>query len=181
MSRIGKKPVPITDGVTVNVARGVITVKGKQGELNQPFDHHAVDIEVADGEVRVTRKNDLKTVRAKHGLYRSLISNMILGCSAGFQRKLEINGVGYSAKAAGKKLTLQIGFCHPVEFEMPDGVKIETPKNTEITITGPDKQAVGQMAANIRRVRPPEPYKGKGIKYHDEVVRRKAGKTVAGK
>ncbi|MEE9393782.1 MAG: 50S ribosomal protein L6 [Planctomycetota bacterium] len=181
MSRVGKKPVAIIDGVTVSVSAGVVTVKGSKGELKQPFDHHAIDIEVADGEVRVTRKNDLKSVRAKHGLYRALVQNMIDGCAKGFERKLEINGVGYQAKAAGKKLTLQIGFCHPVEFDVPAGVTVETPKNTEILISGPDKQAVGQMAANIRRVRPPEPYKGKGIKYSDEIIRRKAGKTVAGK
>ena len=116
-----------------------------------------------------------------HGLYRALVQNMVVGVTDGFTRTLEIEGVGYQAKAAGKKLTLQIGFCHPVEFQMPEGLVCETPSNTVIVLKGPDKQVVGQMAANIRRVRPPEPYKGKGIRYQGAYIRRKAGKSVAGK
>lgn len=181
MSRIGKKPITIPSGVTVEVKGPTIKVKGSKGELTQDFEPYYVNIEVEGSDVVVARTADTKPHRARHGLYRSLISNMIEGCSKGFEKKLEINGVGYSAKAAGKKITLQIGFCHPVEIPMPEGVAVETPSNTTITLTGPDKQAVGQVAAVIRRVRPPEPYKGKGIKYVGEIIRRKAGKAVAGK
>ena len=181
MSRIGKKPISIPSGVTVEIQGPTIKVKGPRGELSQSFEPYYVSIEVRDSEVVVTRNAESKPHRARHGLYRSLINNMVAGCARGFERKLEINGVGYSAKASGSKITLQIGYCHPVEIEMPEGIKIETPSNTTITITGADKQVVGQVAANIRRVRPPEPYKGKGIKYDDEIIRRKAGKAVAGK
>ncbi len=181
MSRIGKKPISIPSGVTVEIQGSTIKVKGPRGELSQSFEPYYVSIEVRDSEVVVTRNAESKPHRARHGLYRSLINNMVAGCARGFERKLEINGVGYSAKASGSKITLQIGYCHPVEIEMPEGIKIETPSNTTITITGADKQVVGQVAANIRRVRPPEPYKGKGIKYDDEIIRRKAGKAVAGK
>ncbi len=181
MSRIGKKPVTIPSGVTVDVKGTTIAVKGPKGELTQDFEPYYVKLEVEGSEVKVTRTKDSKPHRARHGLYRSLVANMVEGVSKGFEKKLEIIGVGYSAKAAGSKITLQIGFCHPVEIAMPEGVKIETPSNTTVTISGPDKQVVGQMAATIRKVRPPEPYKGKGIKYVGEVIRRKAGKAVAGK
>ena len=179
MSRIGKAPVPIPGGVTVDVQRDVVTVKGPKGELKQNFDHHRIDVEVADGEVRVSAKRETPQARAMHGLYRALVNNMVVGTTKGFEKTLEINGVGYSAKAAKNKLTLQIGFCHPVEIVAPDGVSIETPSATRVVISGADKQKVGQIAADIRGVRPPEPFKGKGIKYADEVIRRKAGKTVA--
>ncbi len=181
MSRIGKKPITIPSGVTVEVKGPTITVKGSKGELTQDFEPYYVAVEVEGSAVNVARTADTKPHRARHGLYRSLVANMVEGCSKGFETKLEINGVGYSAKADGKKITLQIGFCHPVEIPMPAGVKVETPSNTTVTVSGPDKQKVGQMAANIRRVRPPEPYKGKGIKYVGEIIRRKAGKAVAGK
>ncbi|MEZ6195999.1 MAG: 50S ribosomal protein L6 [Planctomycetota bacterium] len=181
MSRIGKQPVAIPSGIDVTVKGGEVTVKGKNGQLSQSFDTRHVAIEVKDGAVEVTRKSDLKQARAMHGLYRALIQNMIVGCSNGFRRELEIEGVGYQAKAAGNTLTLQIGFCHPVEIPMPDGVTCETPANTKIVLSGPDKQAIGQIAANIRGVRPPEPYKGKGIRYAGEHIRRKAGKSVSGK
>lgn len=179
MSRIGKQPIPLPDGVTAAISGDVISVKGKNGELSQAYDSMAVTVEVNDGAVTLTNNNErVKAFRAKHGLYRSLISNMVIGCSTGFKRELEINGVGYQAKVANNKLTLAIGFCHPVEMDMPKGVTIEAPSTTRLVISGPDKQAVGQVAANIRRVRPPEPYKGKGIKYSDEVIQRKAGKAV---
>ena len=181
MSRIGKNPVAIPGGVEVSVKTGTVAVKGPKGQLEQTFDTRHVKIEVEGTEVKVERTSNAKPARAMHGLYRALIQNMVTGVTEGFSRKLEIEGVGYQAKAQGKKLTLQIGFCHPVEFEMPQGLECETPSNTVIVLTGPDKQVVGQMAANIRRVRPPEPYKGKGIRYEGEYIRRKAGKSVAGK
>ena len=178
MSRIGKIPIDIPSGCTVSIDRNLVKVKGSVGELSQSFEPHYVDVEVKENQVLVSRKADTKPHRARHGLYRSLLQNMVIGCSKGFERTLEINGVGYSAKAAGSKITLQIGFCHPVEFDMPKGVSIETPKPTIVIIKGACKQSVGQMAATIRRVRPPEPYKGKGIKYSDETIRRKAGKSA---
>ena len=181
MSRIGKQPISLPSGVTVNVAGGVVSVKGSKGELKQSFDSNRIAIKVDDGTVNIERLGETKPHRAMHGLYRALVANMVEGVTNGFKRELEINGVGYTAKAAGKKLTLQIGFCHPVEFQMPEGLVCETPSNTVIVLKGPDKQVVGQMAANIRRVRPPEPYKGKGIRYQGEYIRRKAGKSVAGK
>lgn len=181
MSRVGKQPVTVPSGVEISVKDGAISVKGKSGQLEQPFDTRHVSIEVEDGQVKIERRSNVKQARAMHGLYRSLVQNMVLGVTDGFSRTLEIEGVGYQAKAAGKKLTLQIGFCHPVEFTMPEGLVCETPSNTVIVLKGADKQVVGQMAANIRRVRPPEPYKGKGIRYQGEHIRRKAGKSVAGK
>ncbi|MCB9831891.1 MAG: 50S ribosomal protein L6 [Planctomycetes bacterium] len=181
MSRIGNKPVSVPSDVSVDVSGATIKVKGAKGELSQSFERYYVDIKVESNEVLVERKGDTKPHRARHGLYRALVANMVEGCSKGFKKTLEITGVGYNAKAAGQKLTMNIGFCHPVEFEMPAGVKVETPTNTQIVLTGPDKQMIGQLAANIRGVRPPEPYKGKGIRYSDEVIRRKAGKAVGGK
>lgn len=181
MSRIGKIPVALPSGVTVKVDGNTVSVKGAKGELSQWFDDRYVAIEVKEGEVEVSRSGDTKLHRSNHGLYRSLINNMVTGVHEGFSKELEIVGVGYQAKAQGSKLTMQIGFCHPVEFEMPKGLSIETPSGTRVIISGLDKQMVGQMAANIRKVRPPEPYKGKGIKYLGEHIRRKAGKAVAGK
>jgi large subunit ribosomal protein L6 len=182
MSRIGRKPVSVPSGVTavVDVDGGVIRVKGPKGALEQPFDP-AFKIEVADGEIVVGRPSDEKRHRAFHGLYRSLIQNMVEGVSTGFKRVLEIEGVGYSAKAQGQILALNVGFNAPVEMPVPEGVTVVTPKNTVIEITGNDKQVIGQFAANIRGVRPPEPYKGKGIRYQGEFIRRKAGKAIGGK
>lgn len=179
MSRIGKQPVTIPSGVNVTVSADTVSVKGPKGELSQWFDADRIKVEVVENEVLVTTKGDNRNHRAKHGLYRALINNMVFGCTEGFTRELEINGVGYSAKGSKSKLTLQIGFCHPVEITMPKGVEVETPSNTKIVLSGIDKQVVGQIAAEIREVRPPEPYKGKGIKYVEEYIRRKAGKTVA--
>ena len=177
MSRIGKKPVVIPAGVTVDVKDNMIKVKGPKGELSQAL-HPKVSIEKTDTELNVkVKREDNKQERALWGLFRSLIANMVVGVTEGFTKVLEINGVGYKAAVAGKKLTLNLGYSHPIEMEAPAGIEVKVEKNV-LTITGIDKQAVGQFAAVIREQRPPEPYKGKGIKYSDEVIRRKAGKVV---
>ncbi|MAG57563.1 MAG: 50S ribosomal protein L6 [Planctomycetes bacterium] len=180
MSRVGKQPVPVPSGVTVTVSGNVLKVKGPKGELEQSFDPD-FKVEAKDGELVVDRPSDQKRHRAFHGLYRALFSNMVVGVSTGFTRVLEVEGVGYSAQATGSKLTLNVGYNAPVEMEVPKGVDVATPKNTVIEISGYDKQKVGQFAAVVRKVRPPEPYKGKGIRYKDEHVRRKAGKAIGGK
>lgn len=178
MSRIGKKPIPVADGVEVNTNDGTVKVKGKHGELS--FEHHP-NIGVAyDGdakEIRVTRPDDQRQNRALHGLTRALIANMVAGVQQPFVRKLEIQGVGYQASLNGKELALQVGYANTIRLPVPEGVSCELPSNTQIVIKSCDKHAVGQFAANIRRVRPPEPYKGKGIRYEGEQVRRKAGKA----
>ena len=181
MSRIGKKPVTIPAGVTVTVGSGEVKVKGPKGELSQKFDVRVVDVKVQGSEINISRKGEEKDHRQKQGLVRSLLNNMITGCSAGFRRELDITGVGYQGKVAGQKLTLLIGYCHPVELMMPTGIKVECTTPTHIVVSGADRQMVGQVASNIRETRPPEPYNGKGIRYADEVIRRKAGKTVAAK
>lgn len=179
MSRIGKQPVAIPDKVQVTLSGRTVTVKGPRGELS--MEHHPeMTVAVEDGEVRVGRGGDLPRQRALHGLTRSLISNMVEGVTVGFKKTLEIKGVGYRAREAGSGLTLNLGFSHPVEYPAPEGIKLECPDQTTIVISGADKQLVGQTAAEIRGFRPPEPYKGKGIRYQDEQVRRKAGKTAAG-
>lgn len=177
MSRIGKLPITVPAGVTVTVSpENDVAVKGKNGELKANFNK---DITIQqEGEViTLTRANEQKTVRALHGLTRSLLNNMILGVSEGFAKTLEVVGVGYRVQLNGKKLSLGLGFSHPVEMEQPDGITFEVPNPNTIIIKGIDKQAVGQVAANIRSLRPPEPYKGKGIRYQGEYVRRKVGKT----
>ncbi len=178
MSRIGKQPIEIPSGVEVSLNDGVIKVKGPKGELEQII-HPKVKIE-KEGEVvnvSVTKPED-KEERSLWGLFGSLVKNMILGVTDGFEKKLEVNGVGYKVSSSGNKLVLNVGYSHPVEFELPQGITAEVDKNV-ITIKGFDKQEVGQTAARIRSIRKPEPYKGKGIKYIDEVIRRKAGKTAA--
>ena len=176
MSRIGRMPITIPAGVTVEVKEGnEVTVKGPKGTLTRTFDQ-AMGIEVNGTEVVVTRPNDLKKNKALHGLTRSLINNMVVGVSAGYEKTLEINGVGYRATKQGKKLVLSLGYSHPVEMEDPEGLE-STVDGNKIIIKGISKEAVGQYAANIRIKRGPEPYKGKGIKYADEVIRRKVGKT----
>lgn len=181
MSRVGKKPVPVPSGVTVSVREGLVTVKGPKGELRQTYDQ-AYSISVEAGGVMVKAPGPDRIHRAKHGLYRQLIQNMALGVSKGFSKTLEIEGVGYNAKLDGKtKLSLSVGFNAPVVMEIPAGIEVATPKPTIIEIKGADKGAVGQFAANVRKQRPPEPYKGKGIRYANEKVRRKAGKAVGGK
>jgi large subunit ribosomal protein L6 len=180
MSRIGNNPVAIVEGVTVDVNDGLITVKGKLGELTQTF--VTVGIKVEDGNVLVTRTADNKDHKAKHGLYRSLINNMIEGVSKGWTKELELVGVGYRASNQGQKLDLALGFSHNIVLDIAPEVKIETisekGKNPIIKLTSHDKQLVGQVAAKIRGFRPPEPYKGKGVKFVGEELRRKAGKSA---
>jgi large subunit ribosomal protein L6 len=180
MSRIGNNPISIPDGVTVTVADQTITVEGKLGELTQEFD--AVSIEVVDGSVSVSRPSDSKDHRAKHGLYRSLVNNMIQGVSKGWTKELELVGVGYRASNQGQKLDLAVGFSHNIILDIAPEVKVETVsekgKNPIVKLTSFDKQLVGQVAAKIRGFRKPEPYKGKGIKFVGEQIRRKAGKSA---
>lgn len=178
MSRIGRKPVIIVKGVSVAYQNGLLTVKGPKGELST-MPHPKVGLDISDSEINVTRKSDEKDVRSLHGLWRALVQNMVVGVTEGYTKKLDIVGVGYRAEMKGKKLHLQIGYSHPILFGPPDGIKIETPTQTSIIISGIDRQLVGLVASKIRAFRLPEPYKGKGIKYEGEVVRRKAGKAAA--
>jgi large subunit ribosomal protein L6 len=178
MSRVGKQPIPVPSGVDVSIEGAHVTVKGPKGTLE-----HDAPSTIAlsrDGDdIVVTRTDDERENRALHGLTRSLVANMVRGVSEGYQRELEIVGVGYRATAQGPaKLELQLGFSHPVHFEAPEGITFEVPQPTRIMVRGCDKQLVGQVAANIRKIRKPEPYKGKGIRYADEYVRRKAGKSA---
>ena len=176
MSRVGRKPVEIPAGVTVTLNGNTVTVKGPKGELTRTF-HSDIEIKVEDNNVVVNRPSDAKLHRSLHGTTRAIISNMVEGVSKGFERNLELIGVGYRAQKQGKKLVLNVGYSHPVEIEPEEGIEIEVPANTKISIKGTDKERVGALAANIRDVRPPEPYKGKGIRYEGEHVRRKEGKT----
>ncbi|GAB4280024.1 MAG: 50S ribosomal protein L6 [Coriobacteriia bacterium] len=177
MSRIGKEPIPVPSGVEVSVEGSTVRVKGPKGELVQTFDP-AMSIRVEDGTVVVTRPSDEREHRSLHGLTRSLIANMVTGVSEGFEKVLEIQGVGYRAQAKGKAIELALGLSHPVVVEPPEGITFEVPDATTIIVRGIDKQVVGQVAAEIRSKRPPEPYKGKGIRYRGEHVRRKVGKTA---
>jgi large subunit ribosomal protein L6 len=177
MSRIGRKPVAVPDAVTVTIAPGDITVKGPKGELSQ-FYSQDMTVSQEDGTILVARPTDRGEHRALHGLTRSLIANMVEGVTDGFEKRLEIQGVGYRAALKGKNLELALGFSHPVSIEAPAGIDFEVPQPTEIIIRGIDKQLVGQVAADIRKRRPPEPYKGKGIRYKGEQVLRKVGKRA---
>lgn len=179
MSRVGKLPIPIPDGVEVKVGGSHVIVKGPKGELEQAFDAD-MRIQVADGEIRVERPTGTARHRALHGLTRSLLANMVEGVTEGFERTLEIHGVGYRAERRGQNLVLTVGFSHSVEMAAPEGITFELESPTLIRVRGIDKQLVGQTAAEIRQIRPPEPYKGKGIRYQGEHVRRKAGKATAG-
>lgn len=170
-------PVPIAKGVEVKQANGTISVKGPKGQMELNV-HRDMTIVVDDGEIRVERPSDHKDHRALHGLTRSLIANMVIGVTEGFSKTLEIIGVGYKAATTGKAITLTLGFSHTIEYQPIDGISLECPNQTTIVISGIDKQKVGQTAAEIRSFRPPEPYKGKGIRYQGEHVRRKAGKTA---
>ena len=181
MSRIGRAPVAIPAGVEVNVAdNNVVTVKGPKGTLTQQFNEN-LTITVEGNVITVARPNDLKENRALHGLTRSLINNMVVGVTEGFKKTLEVNGVGYRVALEGNKLVMNLGYSHQVIMEAPAGITVEVPNPNLIIISGFDKQLVGQFAANVREKRRPEPYKGKGIKYSDEVIRRKVGKTGAKK
>ena len=177
MSRVGKMPIAIPAGVTVTVTpENVVTVKGPKGELVKAM-HKDINIAVEDAQVVVTRPSDVKEHRALHGLTRALLNNMVVGVSQGFSKTLELNGVGYRAQLQGKKLVMNLGYSHPVEVEPVDGVDFKLDGTTKVIVEGIDKEKVGAVAANIRSWRKPEPYKGKGIKYPDEVIRRKEGKT----
>ncbi len=177
MSRIGRKVIEIPAGVTVTNDDNFITVKGPKGELKQQF-NKSLTIDIEGAEITVKRNSEIKSVKQLHGTTRALIANMINGVVEGYTKELEIIGVGYRAALAGKVLTLSLGFSHPVEMEIPEGLEVEVPKNTIVIIKGIDKQLVGEFAANVRRNRPPEPYKGKGVRYKDEYVRRKEGKAA---
>ena len=178
MSRIGKEPIPIPDGTKVALADGVFSAEGPKGRVELSLTA-GIDVAIEDGRVIVNRRGDSGPQRARHGLMRALLANAVTGATQGFSRQLEINGVGYRAEVKGREVHLALGYSHPVVFAIPTGVEIEVDKNNRITVSGPDKQKVGQVAAEIRALRKPEPYKGKGIKYVDEVVRRKAGKAGA--
>ena len=177
MSRIGRMPIAVPAGVTVEIAENnKVTVKGPKGTLERVLPAE-MDIKMEGSEIIVSRPNDLKKMKSLHGLTRTLIHNMVIGVTEGYEKKLEINGVGYRAQKQGKKLILSLGYSHPVEMEDPEGLESVLDGQNKITIKGIDKQKVGQYAAEIREKRKPEPYKGKGIKYADEVIRRKVGKT----
>jgi large subunit ribosomal protein L6 len=176
MSRIGKLPVALPQGVTATLSEYVLTVKGPKGTLTKEMSK-LVNIAIENNAIVVTRPNDEKAQRSHHGLTRALINNMVVGVTTGFVKNLELVGVGYKASKQGTKLVLNVGYSHPVEFEAPEGLEFDVPAPTQISVKGMSKEAVGQMAAVIRDVRRPEPYKGKGIRYAGEVVRRKEGKT----
>ena len=177
MSRIGKKPIPIPSGVEVSIGRGSVTVKGPKGELSERINPE-ITVSQDDGTVTVTRPTDRGPHRALHGLTRSLVANMVTGVTEGFEKRLEIQGVGYRAALKGQDLEMQLGFSHPVNVKAPDGISFEVPQPTQIIVRGISKQRVGETAAQIRKWRPPEPYKGKGIRYADEYVQRKVGKRA---
>ena len=177
MSNIGKLPINIPDGVDVNVSANSVNVKGKNGELFMEY-NSLIKITNKDNVVSVSRKSDSRKDKALHGLYRALLSNMILGVSEGFSKELQFVGVGYGVEKKGDFILVTAGFSHPVYVQLPKGITVDLPNNTTLIIKGANKQNVGDLAAKIRQIRKPEPYKGKGIKYSDEVIRRKAGKTV---
>ena len=177
MSRIGKLPVSIPQGVSVTINKNSVVIKGPKGELSRDFPPE-IEIKQEDGQIVANRQSDHRTHRAKHGLVRALLNNMVVGVSDGFKRELHIEGVGYRAKLQGKDLELNVGYSHPVVFEPPEGISFEVDKSgRELVVRGIDKELVGEIAARIRRTRPPEPYKGKGIRYVGERIRRKAGKA----
>ncbi len=176
MSRVGKRPIPLPDGVSVNQDGATVHVKGPKGALSQSIPA-GIGVEVGDGQIQVTRPDDRRESRALHGLARALVANMIQGVTQPFVKELEIQGVGYRAEVTGKQLKLALGFSHPVVMAIPEGLSISVDRNVMIRIEGIDRQRVGQFAANVRAIRPPEPYKGKGIRYVNERVRRKVGKA----
>ena len=177
MSRIGKKPIDIPAGVKVSVSGETVAVEGKGGKLSIALPPH-VAVEVKENQVLVSQTDEVREAGAMHGLARSLINNMVIGVSVGFKKELSIVGVGYKATLAGNKLTLNLGFSHPIVYQLPDGVKLTVEEGTKMVVSGCDKQLVGETAAQIRRFRPPEPYKGKGIRYVDERIILKEGKSV---
>lgn len=176
MSRIGKKPIPIPGKVTVSIDGQAVTVKGPKGELSRVLPS-GVTVQQEGDTVVIARDDDSRRARERHGLCRTLIANMVEGVSNGFQRKLEVQGVGYRAQVQGRNLNMSLGYSHPVVFEPPEGIQFAVENNTNVTVSGIDKEVVGNMAAKIRAARPPEPYKGKGVRYAGEQIRRKAGKA----
>lgn len=183
MSRIGKRPVILVKGVTAKVDGTMLAVKGPKGELKLDIDTNRfkdVDVKMSAESIEVARKSDSRMARTEQGLVRALIQNMATGVTDGFTRNLEIIGVGYKSEVKGRSLIINVGYSNPVDFAIPDGIEINVDKQTKLTVAGIDKQLVGEIAAQIRKVRPPEPYKGKGIRYADEIVRRKVGKAAAG-
>ena len=179
MSRIGRKPIAILQGAKAKLEADKLMIEGPKGKLALAIPP-IIGVAVGDKEINVTRKGEEKSDRAMHGLYRALIANMVQGVVTGFSKELEISGVGYRAVLQGKSLSIQVGFSHPVVVPIPEGLTVEVPKPTTVIVKGYDKHLVGQFAANLRRIAPPEPYKGKGIKYAGEVIRRKAGKAATG-
>lgn len=177
MSRIGKLPIPLPQGVKTNIAAERVAVEGPKGKLEMSFDP-AVEITVDDGKLVVRRKDDSRRTRGLHGMTRKLLANMVTGVTQGFTRVLEINGVGYRAEVKGNAVNLTLGFSHPILFQLPPGISAKVDKQTVITLEGSDKQLLGEVAAMLRELRPPEPYKGKGVKYAEETIRRKAGKAA---
>jgi large subunit ribosomal protein L6 len=177
MSRIGRQPIPVPAGVTISIAPGRVTVNGPKGELSEQVPRD-IKVEQLDGELRVTRPTDRGEHRALHGLTRTLVANMVEGVTDGFEKRLEIQGVGYRAQLRGRDLELALGYSHPVSIKAPDGIEFEVPQPTRIVVRGVSKQRVGEVAANIRKQRKPEPYKGKGIRYEGEYVARKVGKRA---
>jgi large subunit ribosomal protein L6 len=178
MSRIGRKPVELTSGVTARLAENAIFIKGPKGELKHPL-HPRITVEIKGQQITFNRSTDRSPDRAAHGLMRSLVAGAVEGVTKGFEKTLEINGVGYRAQVEGRKVTLALGFSHPVVFEIPQGITVEPAGKNQLVIKGFDKHLVGHVASKIRSLKPPEPYKGKGIKYADEHIRRKVGKTGA--
>ncbi len=176
MSRVGKKPIPIPDKTKITFADSLVTVAGEKGTLSQAI-NPAIGLKIEDGVMNVTMVSEDRNSRALQGLTRSLVANMITGVNQGFERKLEINGIGYRAELSGKQIVLHVGYSNPVAFNLPEGINAAVAKNNNIILSGIDKQKIGLAAAAIRKIRPPEPYKGKGIKYAEEHIRRKAGKT----
>ena len=178
MSRIGKMPVDIPSGVNIDIKDDVVTVKGPKGTLSQELTG-GIKIKIEEGKINVTRPSESKQHRSLHGLYRSLINNMVEGVTKGYQKDLQIEGVGYRAELSGTSIVLRLGHSHPIKVDPPEGITLEVPSPTAITVKGIDKHLVGQVAANIRKLRKPEPYKGKGVRYKGEHIRRKAGKAGA--
>jgi large subunit ribosomal protein L6 len=176
MSRVGKKPIQVPDKAKIDYKNKVLTVKGDKGSLTREI-HQAVDLEIADNVIQVTMRNENRENRALQGLTRSLVANMVTGVSTGFERVLEINGIGYRAELKGKSIVFNLGFSNPITFDLPEGVSATSEKNNIVRLFAIDKELLGRTAASIRQLRPPEPYKGKGIKYAEEYVQRKAGKT----
>ncbi len=178
MSRIGKKPVAIPKDVKVEAKEGLVLVEGPKGKLSRPMSYR-ISLEVKDNQAIIKRSGETKLDKSLHGLYRALIFNMIKGVTEGYVRELEIIGVGFRAQVQGNNLNMQLGFSHPVNFPIPEGIKIETPKQTQIIVRGIDKEKVGEVASEIRAIYPPEPYKGKGVRYSGEYVKKKVGKAQA--